>query len=154
MNFSLRPHQLVAHWVPGFVFAFSVATVICLLSNRSFEDLFRAGPLLLLSIAAFIAGQVIDAMRSCILEFSKRLQALTGKINFDFSCLYPVLSPRFRSWAVPYQHQPGPLRAGREVRVGHGRTLRGRPYCKPAGRARVLAGPPCHPYSAYGSNHI
>ena len=66
-------------------------------------------------------------------------------LAFSFFLPVPEFVRPFCSRAVPHQHKPGPLRAGRKVRVGHGRTLRGRPYQKPAGRACVLAGPLCHP---------
>lgn len=81
MNFSLKPHQLVAHWVPGFVVVFFSAYIIGLTCNLSISLLLQTGPLFLLAVAAFIVGQIIDAIRSHWLEgyWDKKC-----KVNWDF----------------------------------------------------------------------
>lgn len=70
MNFSLKPHPLVAHWVPGFTFL----TLIWLSRHDwNFDALVLTGPqaaliTLILSVAAFVIGQVFDAFRDTLIE--------------------------------------------------------------------------------------
>jgi hypothetical protein len=74
MNFSLKPHQLVAHWVPGFV-----VVTMWLLADTHHANIdshyvaiwtklnSRIGSgcgLLLAAIVPFVAGQVLDALRN------------------------------------------------------------------------------------------
>lgn len=75
MDFSLRPHPLVAHWVPGFVVV--VATLFWRF-NWSYRDLVLAiaptttsGTLSLfgLAVIAFVLGQILDAFRDSFWEW-------------------------------------------------------------------------------------
>ncbi len=69
MNFSLRPHPLVAHWVPGFLFV--VIIEFCydnlqsqlprMLSPSSTTN--SAFNILAVVVIAFVVGQVFDAFR-------------------------------------------------------------------------------------------
>lgn len=74
MNFSLKPHQLVAHWVPGFV-----VLTMWLLADVHYANThsnyiaqwFKINKLvgsgfgvLLVAIVPFIVGQVLDALRN------------------------------------------------------------------------------------------
>jgi len=83
MNFSMKPHHLVAHWVPGSVVVFSMAAVICLLFDYSLAHLLETGPILLLTLATFMVGQLIDTIRVTWVEELKFLNN-RGRINWDF----------------------------------------------------------------------
>ena len=72
MNFSLKPHPLIAHWVPGFV-----STLITLLAiyNWDYSSLAQsvvptgtsgAFNILLLAVIAFVVGQALDAIRDLL----------------------------------------------------------------------------------------
>lgn len=83
MNFSLKPHQLVAHWVPGFLVVCSVALTVCYIQDRCVFTVFgNGGLLLLLAVAAFIVGQVIDSFRDHCIE--TWLDDHKGKMKWDF----------------------------------------------------------------------
>ena len=93
MNFSLKPHPLVAHWVPGFTFL----TLIWLSRHGwNFGVLAPTGPqaalyTLILAVAAFVTGQVFDALRDSLIErlfdkhkklkWEKIVHADSGKVN-------------------------------------------------------------------------
>jgi hypothetical protein len=92
MSFSLRPHQLIAHWVPGFVVLATIAAVISLgvygMPMQEAWKLLDATAILAMAVGAFIVGQVIDAFRNVCLEtrWDKRRDG-NGKeqaINWDF----------------------------------------------------------------------
>ncbi len=69
MNFSLKPHPLIAHWIPGTIVVASaalawndwnVSTALALFAG----DASRATiSILALSVAAFVLGEIIDAFR-------------------------------------------------------------------------------------------
>lgn len=76
MNFSLKPHQLVAHWVPGFV-----VLTMWLLADVHYAklhpyytarwseinaELGSGLSLLLAAIVPFVIGQALDALRNLI----------------------------------------------------------------------------------------
>jgi hypothetical protein len=71
MNFSLKPHPLIAHWVPGVV-----VLVTALLAWRDWSvskvlatfagDASRATvSVLVLSVVAFVIGEILDSFRNC-----------------------------------------------------------------------------------------
>jgi len=77
MNFSLKPHQLVAHWVPGFVvltmwlladihYANTHSNYIAYWSKiTKITTLVGSGfSVLLAAIVPFVLGQVLDALRN------------------------------------------------------------------------------------------
>jgi hypothetical protein len=83
MDFSLRPHPLVAHWVPGFVV---VVGTLGALFNWSYSKLVAemaptattgTAGLFGLAVIAFVVGQVLDALRD---SFWERL----------WDCLWPL----------------------------------------------------------------
>lgn len=80
MNFSLKPHHLLARWVPGFIVALAAAVSF----NRWDAGVLTNGTwLFLVAIAAFVIGQLIDSFRDCVAE--KLLDKVPGeKINWDF----------------------------------------------------------------------
>jgi len=69
MNFSLKPHPLIAHWIPGTVVVvtglltwndWNVSNTLALVAG----DASRATiSILVLSVAAFVVGEIIDALR-------------------------------------------------------------------------------------------
>jgi len=74
MNFSLKPHPLIAHWVPGFVVSLSIflwGPRLCLESmasnwnaiNEKFQ-IFLGG--LIAVVVLFVVGQVLDSIRDLI----------------------------------------------------------------------------------------
>jgi hypothetical protein len=80
MNFSLKPHQLLARWVPGFIVALAAALP---LGGWDARVLTNGGWLFLMAVAAFVIGQLIDSFRDCVVE--KLLDKVPGeKINWDF----------------------------------------------------------------------
>src|SRR5207249_3970827 len=68
MNFSLRPHQLVAHWVPGFVLLLTVQlwrpAMYCKLLGQLPSD--RAALTLVWIVSAFVLGQLLDSLRDLL----------------------------------------------------------------------------------------
>lgn len=93
MNFSLKPHPLIAHWFPGMVLLTLLVLSYSGWSYRAFKATYAAtGPdatvtILLLSVAAFFIGEVIDSARDWLLErlfdwyATKRA---TDKVNWNF----------------------------------------------------------------------
>lgn len=74
MNFSLKPHPLIAHWVPGFVVSLIIflwGPRLCLESmasnwnaiNEKFQ-IFLGG--LIAVVVPFVVGQVLDSIRDLI----------------------------------------------------------------------------------------
>lgn len=74
MNFSLKPHPLVAHWVPGMVILMLVVlsyfnwdydyfTNICA-KNVSVASV----TILLLTVVAFLSGEFLDTIRDSFIE--------------------------------------------------------------------------------------
>jgi hypothetical protein len=89
MNFSLKPHQLIAHWVPGFVVAFLIACVVRLVNDWPLGPLLSSGPIFLLAVAAFIVGQLIDAIRNNWIEgwgWWKSKSSVDVDWDFFFRC--------------------------------------------------------------------
>lgn len=68
MNFSLKPHQLVAHWVPGFV----LLIVFPVLHPSIFDKVKPSLPSgdvlrgLVWAVLAFVLGQFLDAIRNLL----------------------------------------------------------------------------------------
>jgi hypothetical protein len=71
MNFSLRPHPLIAHWVPGVVvvatalLAWSDWSVINVLAVFAGDPSKAAVSVLVLSVFAFVIGEILDSYRNC-----------------------------------------------------------------------------------------
>ena len=95
MNFSLKPHQLVAHWVPGFV----VLTMWLLADvhhanthpnfiahwskiNTLVGSSFRV---LLAAIVPFVIGQVLDALRNLIEEWLDKKEEIKWLAEFKLN---------------------------------------------------------------------
>jgi len=90
MNFSLKPHPLIAHWVPGF-------TVILIVSfsasNWNYNCLFNkiisneanwargVVIILALAVAAFVIGEFLDSIRDLLVE---RYLDRKNPIEWDF----------------------------------------------------------------------
>jgi hypothetical protein len=82
MNFSLKPHPLIAHWVPGVVV---VSTALLAWNNWSVADVLTmfagdaskaAVSVLVLSVFAFVVGEILDSCRDCCEEETR--------LNWDF----------------------------------------------------------------------
>jgi len=87
MPFSLKPHQLVAHWVPGFV-ALAFVLLVELKSGHSHlqqvvEAIGKPSAGLAFAVTAFAIGQFLDAIRNLVEEFIEFI-APTCAINWDF----------------------------------------------------------------------
>ncbi|SRR5712692_6690900 len=91
MNFSLKPHPLVAHWVPGLV-----ALLIIILSAFDWDptraikaltlkqDSFNL-TIAILAVVAFPVGEILDAVRSGIIEsFWDRVCNGRWEIKWEF----------------------------------------------------------------------
>jgi hypothetical protein len=83
MNFSLKPHQLVAHWVPGFVFLLLVTILHPDLYGRvktllPAEQVSRG---LVWVVLAFVSGQLIDCLRNGLFEWWRDKRQ---EVNWDF----------------------------------------------------------------------
>lgn len=74
MNFSLKPHPLIAHWVPGMVVLMPLVFSHFHWGYEKFvNDLAdstsaAALSILLLSVAAFLIGEVLDSARDSFIE--------------------------------------------------------------------------------------
>jgi len=88
MNLNLKPHPLVAHWIPGFVacsiilfsvFIWDYEWLINLITHTTTQGL--ALIIFLLSIVSFVIGEALDAIRNSFIEdcLDKK-----SKINWDF----------------------------------------------------------------------
>jgi hypothetical protein len=84
MNISLKPHQLVAHWVPGFI----LLILIPVLKPDWYEQVKTLLPTDQVSrgviwvVLPFVAGQLIDSLRNLI--FERLLDNLQQqKVNWD-----------------------------------------------------------------------
>ena len=70
MDFSLKPHPLIAHWIPGFTF---LALAWGVIHNWDVSQ-FAKSPsetalnTLVVIVFAFVVGQVFDAFRNAIVE--------------------------------------------------------------------------------------
>jgi hypothetical protein len=87
MPFTLKPHQLVAHWIPGFV-ALAVVLLADLKSSHShFQQIVEAigkpSAGLAFAVAAFAVGQFLDAFRNIIEELIGKISPKHA-INWDF----------------------------------------------------------------------
>jgi hypothetical protein len=90
MNFSLKPHPLIAHWVPGFMVIF---IVLFSASNWDYTCLFSKiipneatgarGALIILTLAvvAFVIGEFLDSVRDLVVE---RCLDSKDPIKWDF----------------------------------------------------------------------
>ena len=70
MNITLEPHQLVAHWIPGFILLL-LATFICpgsyaKISHWLPQDTLSKG--FIWVVLPFVSGQLIDALRNSLIE--------------------------------------------------------------------------------------
>ncbi len=82
MNFSIQPHQLVAHWVPGLILLVFIRVV-----GQNFEGVVKiplpsgeAARLFTYSVLAFALGQLLDAIRNLVEHILDRWD----KVNWDF----------------------------------------------------------------------
>jgi len=81
MNLSLKPHPLIAHWVPGVVvvvtalLAYSGWSVSTTLATFAGDASKATVSVLVLSIAAFVVGEIFDAVRDCVAD---------ENVNWDF----------------------------------------------------------------------
>jgi hypothetical protein len=72
MNFSLKPHPLIAHWVPGFVIILLISlsvykwNYISLLNNLAPTGPSVAFGLLALAVISFVMGQILDVIRDIL----------------------------------------------------------------------------------------
>jgi hypothetical protein len=76
MRFSLSPHQLVAHWVPGvvaigilFVPDLSTATFDASYLGQFIHTIGAPAAILTVAVAGFAAGQFLDCFRNLFEEF-------------------------------------------------------------------------------------
>lgn len=82
MSFSLRPHQLVAHWVPGFV----LLILIPVLHPGVYDNVKCLPPQgaalrgLIYVVLAFVLGQFLDASRDLL----ENVWDLCSEVNWDF----------------------------------------------------------------------
>lgn len=82
MNFSLKPHQLVAHWVPGVVLLMLIPVIHPSLYGR-LEPLLPHGEALrvtVYAILAFVVGEFLD----CVRDISECLWDRWSRVNWDF----------------------------------------------------------------------
>ncbi|MHB8302710.1 MAG: hypothetical protein ACYDC6_07745 [Acidobacteriaceae bacterium] len=74
MKFALNFHVLIAHWVPGFLVVMAMRPVLLSSTSPVLKSLLGTdstnGPIAVLSIvvAAFLVGEVLDAVRDLLLE--------------------------------------------------------------------------------------
>jgi hypothetical protein len=114
MSFSLKPHPLIAHWVPGMV-----VLVLIVLShfNWCYENFVNdwagstsaaAVTVLLLSVGAFLIGEVLDSARDGLIErlfdwIAERRRRCRGKVNWDyFFTLPPERTEQFNDYFFTY----------------------------------------------------
>src|SRR5260370_35429012 len=82
MNFSLKPHPLIAHWVPGVVVVVSALLawndwhVSKVLSAFAGDAPKAAVSVVVLSVLAFVIGEILDGCR-----YSREEK---DKLNWDF----------------------------------------------------------------------
>jgi hypothetical protein len=82
MNFSLKPHQLVAHWVPGFMLLIFVSLVHPSL-RCTVEPLLPSGDVLrglVFAVVAFALGEFLD----CIRDLCENVWDCWSEIRWDF----------------------------------------------------------------------
>ena len=84
MSFSLRPHQLVAHWVPGFM----LLLFILALRPSVYKDLEVFLPpdsarIALGVVLAFVLGQLLDAVRNVLEELWDQLDEIKWEFFLD-----------------------------------------------------------------------
>jgi hypothetical protein len=92
MNLNLKPHPLVAHWIPGItlcsIILFSVFNwnYKCLIISIAPSTQGLAFSVFLLTIVSFIIGEALDAFRNSIIEgcLDKKKK---NKIKWDFFCM-------------------------------------------------------------------
>lgn len=74
MNLSLKPHPLIAHWVPGFVL---LLMILLSAFDWRYESLIARIPselhsasliIFALAVLAFVSGQFLDAVRNGLIE--------------------------------------------------------------------------------------
>jgi hypothetical protein len=81
MNFSLKPHPLIAHWVPGVIvvvtglLAWSDWHVSKVLSTFAGDASKATLSVLVLSVIAFVIGGILDSFRNCSED---------DEVNWDF----------------------------------------------------------------------
>lgn len=85
---SLSPHVLLAHWVPGFLVFMALRP---LLDSSTFPEAFRnlAGDnssealrIVAISVAAFVLGEFLDAIRDLLEHFYDRFQRVDWESRF------------------------------------------------------------------------
>lgn len=86
MNISLEPHQLVAHWVPGFILLL-LATFIypdwyAQIRHWLPEDPLSRG--FIWVVLPFVSGQLIDAFRNSFIEEALDKRWPKRKVNWRF----------------------------------------------------------------------
>ena len=82
MNFSLKPHQLVAHWVPGFMFLIFLAPSHPI-ARSAVESLLPRGDALrgfVLAVVASPLGEFLDCMR----DLCENIWDRWSEIRWDF----------------------------------------------------------------------
>ena len=82
MNFSLKPHQLVAHWVPGFLLLMVIA-VLHPSASEGVKALLPHSDALsgfVLAVLAFAIGQLLDAVR----DLCENIWDRWDKVDWDF----------------------------------------------------------------------
>jgi hypothetical protein len=82
VNFSLKPHQLVAHWVPGFMLLAFLSLAHPSL-RCTVEPLLPRGDVLrgfVLAVVAFALGELLD----CIRDLCENIWDCWSKIRWDF----------------------------------------------------------------------
>jgi hypothetical protein len=92
MNFSLKPHQLVAHWVPGFV-----VLTMWMLADVHYANIHpsyiaywskintlvgSSFSVLLAAIVPFVIGQVLDALRNLTEEWLDKMEKIEWLAEF------------------------------------------------------------------------
>lgn len=84
MNFSLKPHHIIAHWVPGFLVVFASAILCFLFLGLPLGKICATGPLILFIISGVVAGQIIDAFRMVWIESARWWERCTAPVDWDF----------------------------------------------------------------------
>lgn len=83
VNFALTSHVLMAHWVPGFILVMAVRPILLDGSSLPLKSLMGADTpgeavaTLALIVAAFFAGELLDASRDLLEKLWDRFQRVT-----------------------------------------------------------------------------
>jgi hypothetical protein len=87
MKFELNSHILIAHWIPGFLLVLAVRPILATSSSDALRSLMGSGIpggdamiALALIVAAFLAGEILDASRDLFEHLWDRFKS----VSWDF----------------------------------------------------------------------